>query len=84
MYQCGVPKEMAIELFKPFVMKRLVETQKANNIKGARKMVEHGDPAIWDALEVVIKNHPCCSTVRPPSTVWASRLSSRCWWKARP
>ena len=58
MYQCGVPKEMAIELFKPFVMKRLVETQKANNIKGARKMVEHGDPAIWDALEVVIKNHP--------------------------
>ena len=58
MYQCGVPKEMAIELFKPFVMKRLVETQKANNIKGARKMVEHGDPAILDALEVVIKNHP--------------------------
>ena len=58
MYQCGLPKEMAIELFKPFVMKRLVETQKANNIKGARKMVEHGDPAIWDALEVVIKNHP--------------------------
>ena len=58
MYQCGVPKEMATELFKPFVMKRLVETQKANNIKGARKMVEHGDPAIWDALEVVIKNHP--------------------------
>ncbi len=58
MYQCGVPKEMAIELFKPFVMKRLVETQKANNIKGARKMVEHGDPAIWDALEVVIKSHP--------------------------
>ncbi len=59
MYQCGLPKEMALELFKPFVMKRLVEKQVASNIKSARKMVEKGQlPAVWDALEVVIKDHP--------------------------
>ena len=59
MYQCGLPKEMAIELFKPFVMKRLVETGVASNIKSARKMVEKAsDPKVWDALEVVIQDHP--------------------------
>ena len=59
MYQCGLPKEMAIELFKPFVMKRLVETNIASNIKQARKMVEKADRSeVWDALEVVIKDHP--------------------------
>ena len=59
MYQCGLPKEMAIELFKPFVMKRLVETGVASNIKSARKMVERANnPAVWDSLEVVIKDHP--------------------------
>ena len=59
MYQCGLPKEMAIELFKPFVMKRLVETNVVSNIKAARKMVEKAArPEVWDALEVVIKDHP--------------------------
>ncbi|MEE1186579.1 MAG: DNA-directed RNA polymerase subunit beta' [Acutalibacteraceae bacterium] len=58
MYQCGLPKEMAIELFKPFVMKRLVETKVATNIKTARKMVERLRDEVWDALEVVIKEHP--------------------------
>ncbi len=58
MYQCGLPKEMALELFKPFVMKRLVETGVSNNIKSARKMVERARPEVWDALETVIKNHP--------------------------
>ena len=59
MYQCGLPKEMAIELFKPFVMKRLVETGVASNIKQARKMVEKANRSeVWDALEVVIKDHP--------------------------
>ncbi len=58
MYQCGLPKEMAIELFKPFVMKRLVETGAAGNIKSARKMVERLRPEVWDALEIVIKDHP--------------------------
>ena len=58
MYQCGLPKEMAIELFKPFVMKRLVETGMAGNIKSARKMVDRMRPEVWDALEIVIKDHP--------------------------
>ncbi|MBQ7088734.1 MAG: DNA-directed RNA polymerase subunit beta' [Clostridia bacterium] len=58
MYQCGLPKEMAIELFKPFVMKRLVETGEAGNIKSARKMVDRLNPKVWDALEIVIKDHP--------------------------
>ncbi len=57
-YQCGLPKEMAIELFRPFVMKKLVDDGKANNIKAAKKMVEKGEPAVWDALEFVIKDHP--------------------------
>ncbi|MBQ6847499.1 MAG: DNA-directed RNA polymerase subunit beta' [Clostridia bacterium] len=58
MYQCGLPKEMALELFKPFVMKRLVETKAVVNIKSARKMVERASAEIWDALETVIKEHP--------------------------
>ena len=58
MYQCGLPKEMALELFKPFVMKRLVETKVVSNIKSARKMVDRASTEIWDALETVIKEHP--------------------------
>ncbi len=58
MYQCGLPKEMALELFKPFVMKDLVEKQIANNIKSARKMVERTRAEVWDSLETVIKGHP--------------------------
>jgi DNA-directed RNA polymerase subunit beta' len=57
-FQCGLPKEMALELFKPFVMKRLVETQKATNIKDAKKKVEKVSIEVWDALENVIKEHP--------------------------
>ncbi len=58
LYQCGLPKEMALELFKPFVMKRLVETGKATHIKTARKTVDRQEKCVWDALEVVIKDHP--------------------------
>ena len=58
MYQCGLPKEMALELFKPFVMKDLVQKGIANNIKSARKMVERAKPEVWDSLETVIKGHP--------------------------
>ena len=58
MFQCGLPKEMALELFKPFVMKDLVEKGIANNIKSARKMVERARPEVWDSLETVIKGHP--------------------------
>ena len=57
-YQCGVPKEMAVELFKPFVMKELVAKGISHNIKNAKKMVERLEPEVWDVLEAVIKDHP--------------------------
>ena len=58
MYQCGLPKEMALELFKPFVMKKLTELGYAHNIKSAKRMVERVRPEVWDVLEDVIKDHP--------------------------
>ena len=58
MHQCGLPKEMALELFKPFVMKRLVDLGHAHNIKSAKRMVERVRPEVWDVLEEVIKEHP--------------------------
>jgi DNA-directed RNA polymerase subunit beta' len=58
MFQCGLPKEMALELFKPFVMKRLVEKGLAHNIKSAKRMVERVRPEVWDVVEEVIKEHP--------------------------
>ena len=58
MYQCGLPKEMALELFKPFVLKRLVDKKAIANIKSARKMIDRADNKVWDALEDVIKDHP--------------------------
>lgn len=58
LYQCGLPKEMALELFKPFVMKKLVEKNYAHNIKSAKRMVERVKPEVWDVLEEVIKEHP--------------------------
>ena len=57
-HQCGLPKEMALELFKPFVMKKLVEQGSAHNIKSARRLVERARPEVWDVLEEVIKDHP--------------------------
>ena len=57
-YQCGVPKEMALELFRPFIMKKLVEDGSANNIKSAKKMVDKGRTEVWDALDEIIKDHP--------------------------
>ena len=58
MYQCGLPKEMALELFKPFVMKKLVKGGFAQNVKGAKRMVERVSPEVWGVLEEVIKDHP--------------------------
>jgi len=58
MYQCGLPKEMALELFKPFVMKKLTESGVAHNIKSAKRMVERVQPQVWDVLEEVIQDHP--------------------------
>jgi len=58
MYQCGLPKEMAIELFKPFIMKRLVELNQSHNIKSAKRLIEREKPIVWDVLADVIKDHP--------------------------
>ncbi len=58
MYQCGLPKEMALELFKPFIMKRLVDINQSHNIKSAKHVVERARPVVWDVLEEVIKDHP--------------------------
>ena len=58
MYQCGLPKEMALELFKPFVIKRLVELGLAHNIKSAKRLIERGRTEVWDVLEEVIVQHP--------------------------
>jgi len=58
LHQCGLPKMMALELFKPFVMKRLIETQMAQNIKSAKRMVERRKAVVWDVLEEVIREHP--------------------------
>ena len=65
LHQCGLPKEMAIELFKPFVMKTLVERQYTSNIKTAKRMIDRLKPEVWDALEEVITEHPVCAEPRP-------------------
>ncbi len=58
MYQCGIPKEMALELFKPHVIHGLVERDIVHNIKSAKKMIENQDERVWDVVEEVIKEHP--------------------------
>ncbi len=58
LHQCGIPKEMALELFKPFVMRKLVETNQCHNVKSAKKRVERADAKVWDILEGIIKDHP--------------------------
>ena len=84
MYQCSLPKEMALEFFKPFVMKRLVETGAVGNIKAARKAGTTRSSRSMDALEIVIKNHPVLLNRAPTLHRWGSRLLSRYWWKAVP
>ena len=58
LHQCGLPKQMALELFKPFVMKRLVEKNYAQNVKAAKRKVERQRPEVWDVLDDVIREHP--------------------------
>ncbi len=84
LHQCGLPKEMALELFKPFVMEQLVSLGISNNVKSAKRAVEKVRPEVWDILEEVIHEHPVLLNRRPPCTAWASRPLSQCWWKARP
>ena len=83
LHQCGLPKAMALELFKPFVMKRLVDLDVAQNIKAAKRMVERQRPQVWDVLAEVIQEHPVLLNRAPPCIVSASRRSSRCWSRAR-
>ena len=73
MHQCGLPKEMALELFKPFVMKELVEKGIAHNIKSAKKMVGRVRPEVWDIVEEVIRAS-CALKPCTCCTAWASRL----------
>ena len=85
LHQCGLPKLMALELFKPFVMKRLVDAELAQNIKSAKRMVERRRPQVWDVLEGVIREHPVLLNRAPdPAPPRASRPSSPCWSRARP
>ena len=83
LYQCGLPKEMALELFKPFVIERLVTLKKAHHGKNAKRMVEKGRPEVWDILEEVIKEHPVLLNRAPTLHRLGIRPLSRCWWRAR-
>src|SRR6516162_7521687 len=79
LHQCGLPKLMALELFKPFVMKRLVDAELAQNIKSAKRMVERRRPQVWDVLEEVIKEHPVLLNRAPTrSEEHTSELQSPC------
>ena len=83
MYQCGLPKEMALELFKPFVLKKLVSENHSHNVRQAKKLVERSDPRVWDVLEDIIKEHPVMLNRAPTlQPAWVSRHLNRCWWKA--
>ena len=84
LHQCGIPKTMALELFKPFVMSRLVERKQVQNIKAAKKLVESEFPEVWDILDEVITEHPVMLNRAPTLHRWASRPSSRCSSRARP
>ena len=83
LHQCGLPKLMALELFKPFIMARLVERKAVQNIKAAKKMVDSMIPEVWDVLEEVIHEHPVLLNRAPTLHRPASRRSSRCWSRAR-
>jgi DNA-directed RNA polymerase subunit beta' len=84
LHQCGLPKLMALELFKPFIMARLVERKAVQNIKAAKKMVDSMIPEVWDVLEEVIQEHPVLLNRARRSIVSACRRSSPCWSRARP
>ena len=83
LHQCGLPKLMALELFKPFVMKRLVDLELAQNIKTAKRMVERRRPRCGTSSRTSSRSTRCCSTGRRRCTAWASRRSSRCSSRAR-
>ncbi len=84
LHQCGLPKKMALELFKPFIYHRLEQRGHCTTIKQAKELVEQQDPVVWDILEEVIRDHPILLNRAPTCTGWAFRLLSRPWLKERP
>jgi len=76
LHQCGLPKKMALELFKPFIYHRLEEKGLATTIKSAKKMLEKERPEVWDVLDEVIREHPVLLNRAPTFTGWGSRLLS--------
>ena len=86
LYQCGLPKEMALELFKPFVIQKLVaQGNGSQNVKTAKRAGgTRSSPRCGTYWKTSSRITPSCSTAPPPCTAWAFRPSSRCWWKARP
>ena len=84
MHQCGLPKPMALELFKPFVIKRLVDMNFAQNMKSAKRLVDRGDSEVWGVLEEVISEHPVLLNRAPTLHRLGIQRSSRSWSKARP
>ena len=82
MYQCGLPKEMAIELFKPFVLKKLVQENHSHNVRQAKKLVERSDPKVWDVLEEIIKDHPVMLNRAPTLHRLGIQAFERCWSRA--
>lgn len=84
LHQCGLPRMMALELFKPFVMKRLVDLNHAQNIKSAKRMVERQRPVVWDVLDEVITEHPVLLNRAPTLHRLGIQPSSRGWSRARP
>ncbi len=83
LHQCGLPKIMALELYRPFVISRLVQYNYASNVKGAKRIIERERPEVWEVLEEVIKERPVLLNRAPLCTAWVFRRSSRCWLKAR-
>ena len=78
LHQCGLPKKMALELFKPFIYARLDAKGLTSTVKQSKKLVEKEKPEVWDILEEVIREHPVLLNRAPTCTVSASRPSSRC------
>jgi DNA-directed RNA polymerase subunit beta' len=82
LYQCGLPKKIALELYQPFIIRKLKQHGLADTIKSAKRMIERRDEQVWDVLEEVIHQHPVLLTVLPRSIEWVCRLLSRCSSKA--
>ena len=84
LHQCGLPKKMALEFFKPFIFHKLEERGAATTIKSAKRLVEKERPEVWDVLDEVIREHPVLLNRAPDvAPVSAFRRSILCWWKAR-